>query len=753
MKKILRIARVELSLLFYSPIAWLVLIIFIIQCGITYIGLINERQTSQQLGNELKSLTIDIFGGKYGFFTAVKSKLFLYIPLLTMGLLSRETSSGSIKLLLSSPVTISEIVMGKFLAMMAYGFLLISVLLVILICGSISIESLDIKFVLGGILGLYLLICTYAAIGLFMSSLTGYQVVAAISTLAVLAALKFIGQIGQSIDFVREITYWISIEGRVDNFINGLISSKDVIYFLLVISLFLILTVMKLNSGRIVRTLPVIIYRYSILIIAVLLIGYISSLPSFTNFYDTTRFKNRTLTQGTRKILKELKKPVTLASYVNIINAYAHVGSPQFRIFDRNQFEQYLRYLPGMKIKYIPYYDSTPFNNDKSKSLKERAIRASTAYGFDFENVLSPSEIKNVINLVPEENRFVRMVEYDGKSTPLRMFSDMYVYPHEAEITAAFKRLLTKPATIGVVSGNDERSVIKTGDHAYQNIMTSVGTRSSLVNNGFNIIIVDVNEITKIPDNLSALVIADPMRPYSKGFLEKLDMYLNKGGNLMVAGEPGKQNLLTPIVKRFGVSFSEGMLLEESKNFAPDLLQLQPEFGNGDGFTFPKKAIVSMPGAVGLKYDSSGNYNITPILFTNKKFVWNKTGKFDVESDKVVFNPKSDKKIRVPVALALSKKVSNKEQKIMILGDADFMSNSELSRQNMQTVNPEFTLKIFKWFSNGEYPVEITRPDPIDNKIKITERGVGWMKILLIGILPLCIGLSGGLILISRKRK
>src|SRR5690606_35795594 len=145
----------------------------------------------------------------------------------------------SIKLLLSSPVTVSQIVLGKFLSMMGYAFVLALVLGSFIISGLISIEGLDIEFVLGGILGIYLLMCAYSAIGLFMSSLTSYQVVAAISTLAILAALNFVGQIGQSYDFIRDITYWLSISGRADNMVNGLISSKDLIYFVLVIGMFL----------------------------------------------------------------------------------------------------------------------------------------------------------------------------------------------------------------------------------------------------------------------------------------------------------------------------------------------------------------------------------------------------------------------------------------------------------------------------------------------------------------------------------
>ncbi|MEO6681959.1 MAG: Gldg family protein [Ginsengibacter sp.] len=753
MKKILRIARVELSILFYSPIAWLVLIIFFIQSGITFADLLIKHEADQQLGYGIKSLTTKTFGGRDGLFAVVQSKLFLYIPLLTMGLMSRETSSGSIKLLLSSPVTTREIIFGKFLTMMIYGFLLISILLIMTLGAGMTIEFLDVKFVLGGILGLYLLICAYAAIGLFMSSLTAYQVVATISTLAVLAGLKFIGEIGKSIEFVRDITYWISIEGRVNNFINGLISSKDVIYFLMVISLFLSLTIMKLNAGRVIRSSTANFLRYSSLILITLVIGYISSLPSFTKYYDTTRFKDRTLTDHSQEVIAQLKKPITLTTYVNIINSNAHLGSPKFRNFDKNQFEQYQRYLPDMNFVYVSYYDSTEHNTDKTKTLEERARRSATAYGYDFEKVLSNKEINKVIDLTPEKNRIVRMLEYDGKITPLRMFQDMHVYPHEPEITAALKRLLTAPQLVGMVQGNDERSFLKTGDKAYQNIMTSIGTRAALINNGFEVIEISADGTDTIPENLTALVIADPKSSYNTAFMEKLDSYLDNGGNLLIAGEPDKQSIINPIVEKTGVKLADGLLLQESKDFSLDLVQVSFSKESKALFPFAKKEIVSMPGVVELKYDTTFGYKVMPVLITDKNTSWNKFGKFNLETDNVRFDPANDVRVGVPTVLALTKKVLDKEQKILIAGDADFMSNGELGRRNLSNKNADFVLKIFAWFTDNEFPIEATRPEPVDNVIKLSKAEIEWMKMILIGLFPMSLLFAGGVIIVKRKRK
>ncbi len=109
-----------------------------------------------------------------------------------MGLISPETASGSIKLAYSSPVTSGQIVLGKYLAAIGFGCCLMLVPIASAIYGSLVIPSFDWAPVLVALLGLYLLICAYCAIGLFMSSLTTYQVVAAVGTLIVLAILNFV---------------------------------------------------------------------------------------------------------------------------------------------------------------------------------------------------------------------------------------------------------------------------------------------------------------------------------------------------------------------------------------------------------------------------------------------------------------------------------------------------------------------------------------------------------------------------------
>src|ERR1700761_6289321 len=122
MKTTLKIARTELALLFYSPIAWFLLIAFLFQAGLAYTGAIENFLISQEMGGRrlqyLTFLTSKIFAPPNGIWPGLVRSLYLYLPLLTMGLMSREINGGTIRLLYSSPIRVREIIFGKFIAMM-----------------------------------------------------------------------------------------------------------------------------------------------------------------------------------------------------------------------------------------------------------------------------------------------------------------------------------------------------------------------------------------------------------------------------------------------------------------------------------------------------------------------------------------------------------------------------------------------------------------------------------------------------------
>ena len=94
----------------------------------------------------------------------MQGDLYLYIPLLTMGLMSQEYNRGSIKLLYSSPVTNKQIIFGKYLSMIIYALILVAILSIYYLFTACTIKNIDHPFVLSALLGVFLMICAYAAI-------------------------------------------------------------------------------------------------------------------------------------------------------------------------------------------------------------------------------------------------------------------------------------------------------------------------------------------------------------------------------------------------------------------------------------------------------------------------------------------------------------------------------------------------------------------------------------------------------------
>jgi ABC-2 type transport system permease protein len=762
MKNILRIARIELSQLFYSPVAWIVLLVFIFQSGWQYVSLLERMEMAQQMGQISNNLTNVFFSGFSGLFPKMQEYLYLYIPLLTMGLISRETHSGSIKLLYSSPIRVFDIVIGKYLAMIAYCLVLITVLLTIGVISLFTIDHASFSYIFSGIIGLYLLICAYSAIGLFMSSLTSYQVVAAISTLVVLAALKFIGGLWQDINFVRDITYFLSISGRAEESINGLLGSNDMLYFVIVIILFLGLTLLKLEFER--RTISLLqkIVRYVGFIALMLLIGYVSSIPQLMFFKDMTLNESRTLTAESKSIIKKIKGPVTITTYINMLDENYFFGLPQFQNNDRKNFDMYFRYMPQMRMEYVFYYAPSTnvrlYQENPGLNDKQLAEKMAKIHNMNFDVILNPKQVNKLIDLKAEQNRSVRTISYNGKQTYLRVYDDLFKQPAEKEISAALKRLVTNTPRVGFVTGHQERNINRSGDRDFKVSTMEISFRYALVNQGFEV--KEVSLVTdKLKDQIDILVIADPTTPFSTTEIANLNDYVAQGGNLLIAAEPGSQRISNPILNMVGVNMVDSVLVQKSENFDPSFVFSRVKSKNWSKlvknsiFFDRDSAFVTTPSAAPLEPIPSKGFIKIPILATQSSNTWPIPTPLLSQTKVLIDQRTGHGRDSYTIGYAINRKVSKAEQHIFVIGDADFMSNAELSRQNIRSLNFSFVTEIFRWFSNGEFPIDTTRAQPIDNKILINTVQLTWIRWSLLAILPAIIALSVAWMLISRKRR
>ncbi|HXB08227.1 MAG TPA: Gldg family protein [Puia sp.] len=791
MKTIVKIAKTELALLFYSPIAWFLLVAFLFQAGLAYTGAIENFLIAQEMGGRrlqyLTFLTSKIFAPNSGIWPGLVRNLYLYLPLLTMGLMSREINSGTIKLLYSSPIRVREIIFGKFLAMMIYNLALVGILAIIVVCGLFNLHSADAGLLISGLIGIYILLCAYAAIGLFMSCLTSYQVVAALSTLVLLAALSYIGTVWQDIDFVRDLTDFLSISGRANHMLLGLITTKDLLYFGVIIFVFLQFSIYKLQGDRESKPAWIKASRYALVVVGALGIGYISSRPGLIGYLDLTATRSMTLTANSQTILREMgDEPLEVTSYINLLDGRFYYGKPEFRNQDMSRWEPYLRFKPNIQFKYVYFYDSTGekglFKYNPGKTPKTLAEQYARSQKLDLTMFKTPAEMHRLIDLRPEENRYVMQLKYKGRTTFLRLFDDQLVFPSETETDAALKRLLlARMPKIAFLQGEAERSIERLGDRQYKMLTNQISFRNSLVNQGFDVETVSLKD-QDVPTDIAVLVIADPKMAFDTSVIASLQRYLVAGGNLLLAGEPGKQSLLNPLLQPLGVQLMDGMLVQQSKDFSPALIQLYPTAA-ADSLTKNLQGdeddslAVTMLGAAALTYSNNGPFTVTPLLMTDAKNCWNK--KVRPTEEEIEFSegdnegqgrggrhvskpafPRltysaadGDQQGALTAAIGLTRTIHGRQQRIVVTGDADFLSNAELGRYNPRTANFDFSTALFSWFSNGEFPIDTSRPPSKDKRVMITSGGMVMLKWLLLGILPGLLLIAGSILLIRRKRK
>ena len=263
MKHVGAIAGRELRSMFVSPVAYVVLTLFAVMGGFFFLASVlsfdaNVGQAQQfQAFDYLRDLNLNDFLIA-PFLQVMWIVLLFLIPGVTMGLFANEKINGTQELLLTSPITIWELVLGKYLA--AAAFVAILVLMLGLFCGILFIygEPEPAK-TLAGLLGMLLVGLTYAAVGTFASSLTRNQLIAFFLALVLLLILWLLsvfadlgaagGAMGAS-SGVSEVLRWLSSSEHFDQLVRGLIDTRALAHFGFMIGVFLLLTKASVESVR-----------------------------------------------------------------------------------------------------------------------------------------------------------------------------------------------------------------------------------------------------------------------------------------------------------------------------------------------------------------------------------------------------------------------------------------------------------------------------------------------------------------------
>jgi ABC-2 type transport system permease protein len=237
MRNVLAITGKELRTYFVSLVAYVVTAGFLLIMGIFFAFVVMQAPQSQNISLEPVLGSAPII-------------LLLLAPALTMRLLAEETRSGTMELVLTSPVRDGEVVLGKYLAsLLLFLFMLALTLVYALIL--LRFGNPDRGVLVSGYVGAALFGAAFLAVGVLASALTQNQIVAAVISLATLLALWLIDIFANlTRGALADILNYLSIISRYNDFLRGVISSQNVIYYLSVIAVALFLATRALETRR-----------------------------------------------------------------------------------------------------------------------------------------------------------------------------------------------------------------------------------------------------------------------------------------------------------------------------------------------------------------------------------------------------------------------------------------------------------------------------------------------------------------------
>ena len=251
MRQILAVLKKEVAVIFSSPIFYASTFIFIILSGYffysntAYFSMISLQASRNPFIAEQLNMTDAVVKPFFGDLSIV---FLLMLPLITMRLYSEEKKSGTIELLFTYPISDAAALTGKFLATMVVVLTMLAGTIPCMVIVSVF-GTLEWGLVISGYLGIIFMAGGFTALGIFTSSITENQIVAAVLSFGALLFLWVLGWAKAIAGPVTgEVLEYISIVKHVDSFTMGLLDSRDVVFYLLFIGFWLFLTHRFLNT-------------------------------------------------------------------------------------------------------------------------------------------------------------------------------------------------------------------------------------------------------------------------------------------------------------------------------------------------------------------------------------------------------------------------------------------------------------------------------------------------------------------------
>ena len=433
---------------------------------------------------------------------------------------------------------------------------------------------------------------------------------------------------------------------------------------------------------------------YGLLISILLLSGWL--VARHDQVADWTAGRRNSLSDGSRRVLAQLDGPLVMTSF-----APENRG---LRLRIDRLLQRYHRERPQIEIRYL-------------------------------DPELRPEESRSAgISLAGE-----LLLEYDGRRETLRELS-------EVRITQAIRRLiLAEPRWIVTLEGHGERRADGRGNHDLGDFATQ------LREEGFVLEGIDLATHPTLPENTQALVLTNPELALFPGEADRLVDYLKGGGNLLWLLDPGPWNGLESLARYLGVERLPGVVVDANAGalrIDDPSVALVPRYPHHP-ITRTLDALTLFPGATALRAKPTPGWETTPLLRTLERS-WNETGPIrgDLERNAELGEEPGPLVIGLALTRTLETPGGKREQRVLVIGDGDFLSNAYLGN----SANQDLGLRLIRWVGAADQLLDIPPALAPDRELKLSARQTLWLGSTVLVGLPLLFLLTGVLIRWWRQR-
>jgi ABC-type transport system involved in multi-copper enzyme maturation permease subunit len=687
---IFTIARHDLRRLFATPLPWILFAVTGLILGLSFTSTLSDLASRPELAREL-GITAQFIAGLYGI---AAIWFMLAIPLLTMRFLSEESRSGTLQLLKSSGASGPEIVLGKYLAVLA-ALLPFNLLCVIMPAGLGLGTQLDWGILATAFVYLFLLMAVYSAIGLACSSLMRQPATTAALGVGACLLLWLLYWPGSQDIPGAAVLRFLSPAEHLQQAFRGLANSQGLSDFLLII--LISLTIASLRIALMGSTRPDILHRLRRSSTQLALLAITTSYVILITFasahwqHDFSRSGINQLDSQSVNLLSRFTQPPRLVAYV--------APDPDLRDRIRRLVERYQRYSPKLTL--------------------------------DF---LHPDAGATELRRLGVQSPWALVVYYQGRTEACTTLS-------EACLSSAMLRVLSPQLRwYAFLSGHGELSLT---DDTPAGMSILAG---QLRQRGYRYSSLSLSDAGFIPQNTDCLVIASPRQAMLPGERALIQDYLDKGGNLLWLTDPSAADEPQGLAEALDVNLLPGTILNPDYRLLgladPTLLPItnyarNPLLRDLSGYTLLARVrpLHSM---------RAHRWRSLDLLRTTAR-TWDERGPLAGE---VRFNPElGDLAGPFTVALTLQRSMGGHEQRVIITGDSDFLSNRFIERGDNMSV----ALAMLRWLGGIDMSLDIPASTHPDASLSLSAQQTLGLMIGFILLAPLVAGL--GLLRIWLRRR